>query len=422
MSVEHRTGGEREAARAAREAARAAREGARAGSDGDGAAPPPDPTPPTPPPDRAPPPPRVWEAPPVHAPPGPRDPSGRSRPRMALLALLLLAVVALVWFLVALFQPFGGDGHGSVQVTIPKGSGVGEIADVLDRRGVVSSAFLFELRATLAGKRGDLKPGTYVLKRDMSYGTALDALTEGPGSNLVNLTIPEGRSRREIAALVKPLGLRGSYLKATVRSRLLNPRRYGASRARDLEGFLFPSTYQVRRGSPVRTLVSKQLNAFRTQIGKVDMRAARHVNLTVFDVVTIASLVEREVQVPSERPLVASVIYNRLHNHMPLAIDATIRFATGNWSSPITQSQLASPSAYNTYRHAGLPPGPIGNPGLASLRAAAHPAHTRFLYYVVKPCGRGRHAFSATDQQFQRDSARYDAARKARGGKSPASC
>jgi UPF0755 protein len=152
------------------------------------------------------------------------------------------------------------------------------------------------------------------------------------------------------------------------------------------------------------------------------MRAARHVNLTVFDVVTIASLVEREVQVPSERPLVASVIYNRLHNHMPLAIDATIRFATGNWSSPITQSQLASPSAYNTYRHAGLPPGPIGNPGLASLRAAAHPAHTRFLYYVVKPCGRGRHAFSATDQQFQRDSARYDAARKARGGKSPASC
>jgi peptidoglycan lytic transglycosylase G len=344
------------------------------------------------------------------------------RRRRLLLVAGVVLLVALAWSLVALFQPFNGDGHGKVAVTIPKGSGVGEIADLLSRRGVVSSGFLFELRATLAGKRGDLKPGAYALKRDMTYGAAIDALTKGPGSSLLNVTIPEGRSRQEVARLVEPLGLRGSYLDATVSSPLLDPRRYGATHARDLEGFLFPSTYQLRRGAPDRTLVAKQLGAFGVQIRKVSMRAARRVNLTTFDVVTIASLVEREAQAPSERPVIASVIYNRLHSHIPLGIDATIRFATGNWTSPLTAPQLRTPSAYNTRTHAGLPPGPIGNPGLASLRAAAHPARTRFLYYVVKPGTCGRHSFSTTFQQFQRDSARYDAARRASGGRSPTKC
>ena len=116
------------------------------------------------------------------------------------------------------------------------------------------------------------------------------------------------------------------------------------------------------------------------------------------------------------------MIYNRLHQNMPLGIDATIRFATGNWTSPLTNAQLHTSSAYNTRTHQGLPPGPIGNPGLASLQAAAHPAHTRFAYYVVKPGGCGEHAFSSTFQQFQRDSARYNAARAASGGRSPTHC
>jgi UPF0755 protein len=334
----------------------------------------------------------------------------------------LLVAVALLWFLVSLFQPFKGEGHGRVPVSIPKGSGVGDIAGVLKRRGVVSSGFLFELRATLSGKRGDLKPGSYTLKRDMSFGAAIDALTKGPGSNLVQATIPEGRSRRETAALVGDLGLTGDYMKATLRSRLLDPKSYGGSGADNLEGFLFPSTYELKRGASVETLVTKQLNAFKAQVRTVDMRAARHVNLTVYDVVTIASLVEREAQIASERPLIARVIYNRLHEHIPLGIDATIRFATGNWTQPLTQSQLRTPSAYNTRTRAGLPPGPIGNPGLASLRAAAHPAGGGFLYYVVKPGTCGRHAFSTTYEQFQRDSTRYNQAREAAGGRSPTKC
>jgi len=343
--------------------------------------------------------------------------------RRRLLRLVVLAVaLGLAWLLIALFEPFKGSGHGAVAITIPPRSGVTRIADVLASRGVVGSGFLFEVRVTLAGHRGDLKPGAYTLKRDMSYGAAIDALVEGPRRNVVSVTIPEGRSRREIQRLIAPDGLSGSYLAATVRSPSLDPGRYGGSRARDLEGFLFPSTYQLRRGAPVGLLVARQLTAFKRAFRSVDLRSARRVNLTAFDVLTIASLVEREAEVPRERALIASVIYNRLHFHMPLGIDASIRFATGNWTQPLTQAQLHVRSPYNTRTNLGLPPGPIGNPGLASMRAAAHPKRTRFLYYVVKPGTCGEHAFSTNNGQFQRDVARYNAARAARGGRSPTRC
>jgi len=133
-------------------------------------------------------------------------------------------------------------------------------------------------------------------------------------------------------------------------------------------------------------------------------------------------MVEREVAVARERPLVAAVIYNRLSAGMNLGIDATLRFALDNWTQPLKVSELNSDTPYNTRNHAGLPPGPIGNPGLASIEAAAHPARVPYLFYVVKPGTCGEHAFSATDAQFQQDVARYNEAREAAGGKSPTRC
>jgi UPF0755 protein len=349
----------------------------------------------------------------------PRAP--RAGARVFALAALGLLVGALVWFLVALFQPFAGDGDGTALVRVPQGAGVGDIGDLLASRGVVSRSFFFQLRARLGGDGGNLKPGTYRLKHDMSYGAAIDALTSGPPNGVVTLTIPEGRSRSEVARIVGT-SLSGDYLAASRHSHLLNPRRYGGRRARDLEGFLFPATYELKRHRPVSLLVNEQLAAFKREIGKVNTRFARSKNLTVYDVLTIASMVEREVQVPRERPLVASVIYNRLHRQMPLQIDATVRFATGNWTRPLRRSQLRISSPYNTYTHPGLPPGPIGSPGLASIHAAARPARSRYLYYVVKPCGRGEHVFARTDAEFQRALARYNQARAKRGGNSPAKC
>jgi peptidoglycan lytic transglycosylase G len=151
----------------------------------------------------------------------------------------------------------------------------------------------------------------------------------------------------------------------------------------------------------------------------VNMGYARSKNLTTYDVLIIASMIEREVQVPRERKLVAAVIYNRLHAGMPLQIDATIRFATGNFTKPISPSELETDSPYNTYANAGLPPGPIGNPGLASIEAAAKPARVSYLYYVVKPNTCGEHTFATTLAEFNRAKAAYDEARQANGGNAP---
>lgn len=220
------------------------------------------------------------------------------------------------------------------------------------------------------------------------------------------VTIPEGLDREQVAEVAKDAGLRGSYLKAS----------------RGHEGFLFPDTFEVERHAPVADLVQRQLEDFEQRISGVNMAYARSKNLTVFDVVTIASMIEREAGLESQRKLVAAVIYNRLHEGMPLGIDATTRFATGNFDRPLTGSELAVESPYNTRTHAGLPPGPISNPGLASIEAAAHPAKVGYLYYVTEPGACGKLAFATTEAEFEADAARYDEAREAAGGESPDTC
>ena len=338
-------------------------------------------------------------------------------PLLALGAILLVGL----WFVLSLFQPFRGEGEGAVRVVVPRGAGVGQIADLLVEKGVISSVFFFKARATVSGRRDDLKAGSFRLRRDMSHAAALDALSQGPPPDVVRVTIPEGRARREVSRVVRGQ-LRGDYLALTRRSRLLDPRRYGAKRARDLEGFLFPATYELKRGRPMRDLVNEQLRTFRREFAKLDLSAARRRNLTPYDALTIASMVDREAQIPKERPIIASVIYNRLREGIPLGIDATIRFVTNNWTRPLRESQLALDSPYNTRTTRGLPPGPVGSPGLAAMRAAARPARTGFLFYVVKPGTCGEHVFSRTDAEFQQDVRRYNSARSRRGGKSPTNC
>ncbi len=352
--------------------------------------------------------------------------SGRRPPRRikmrwgrVLIAALAVVIVVILWLL---FQPFAGDGGGKVRIYVPKQTGVGGVAEILDNSGVVSSAFFFEIRATVSGSRGDLKPGRYTLRKGMSYGAAISALKKGPPRNVVHVVVPEGVGRREIAKIAKKDDISGSYMKASKRSVALDPRDYGAPKGTDsLEGFLFPATYELKRGASADTFVEHQLEAFKREFKKVNLSYARSKNLTKYDVLIIASMIEREVKVSNERPKVASVIYNRLKKGMPLGVDATIRYAKNNWSKPLTNSELASDSPYNTRRRIGLTPTPIGNPGLASIEAAASPAKTSYLYYVVKPNTCDEHAFSSSGEQFQRDNERYQRER-ARKGKSPTNC
>jgi uncharacterized YceG family protein len=222
----------------------------------------------------------------------------------------------------------------------------------------------------------------------------------------VTVTIPEGYDRAQTAELAREAGLRGSYLKAS----------------RGHEGFLFPDTFELERHAPAADLVQLQLDDFKRRVKGVDMAYARSKNLTTHDVVTIASMIEHEAALEGQRKLVAAVIYNRLHDGMPLGIDSTIRFATRNYTKPLTETELAIPSPYNTRLNMGLPPGPIGSPGLASIEAAAHPAKVDYLYYVNEPGTCGKLAFSTTEAQFQRNVERYNSARAAAGGNSPTTC
>lgn len=341
------------------------------------------------------------------------------------LAVLALALAAgAIWFLVELYQPFHGSPHGSVTVTIPPHSTSKEIGDQLARAGVVSSGFFFDLRATLAGERGDLRAGTYDLQQDMTYSKVLKVLTTAPvGPPTTNITIIEGRTRAQINALLKAQGVKGSYFVATRRSPLINFAAYGAPRSTpDLEGFLFPDTYQLVEPISIPKLVNDQLKTFRSEWAQVNLGYARSRHLTPYDVLIIASMVQAEAATAHDRPLIASVIYNRLRLGMPLQIDATTRYATGNYTKPLTDAQLNSKSPYNTRIHKGLPPTPIDNPGTAAMQAAAHPAQTNYLYFVVKPCGNGEQVFTSSYNQFLADAQKYQQARTAHGGKSPERC
>jgi uncharacterized YceG family protein len=361
---------------------------------------------------------RLRQARAAPAPRASRRPGRRVLPFLAFLLILLAG-----WFLNALYQPFAGEGEGRVAVKVPRGATVGEIADLLADRGVIGSTFFFELRAKLGGRAEDIKSGSFTLRRDMSYAAALDALSENPAPPpVLRVTIPEGRSRGETAPVARAAGVRGDYRAASRRSPVLDPRRYGAPKGATLEGFLFPATYELKRRATAQDLVAAQLTAFKRNLETVDLGYARSKNLTVYDVLIIASMVEREVAVAKERPLVAAVIYNRLRDGMYLGIDATLRYGLNQWTEPLKVSELESDTPYNTRNHLGLPPGPIGNPGLASIQAAARPARVDYRFYVVKPGTCGEHAFSADDAQFARDVAAYDAAREAAGGKSPTTC
>jgi len=336
----------------------------------------------------------------------------------------LVLAIALVWFLVELFQPFHGSPHGQITVRIPPRSSSSAIGDLLAKDGVVSSSFFFELRATLAGERSDLRSGTYHLQLGMSYGSALGALTKvPPAARVTQLTLIPGKSRGQIDALLRSQGIKGSYLAATRRSPALNPRTYGAPRSTPtLEGFLFPSTYFLTEPIKVGALVAKQLAAFKQQFKTVNMSWARRHHLTPYDVLIVASIVEGETPSEHDRPLIASVIYNRLSQGTLLQMDSTVRYAVNNYTTPITGAQLRSRSPWNTYVHSGLPPTPIDNPGMASIEAAAHPTNTNYLFFVAKPCGNGSSLFASNYAQFQAEENRYNSARKKRGGRSPVHC
>jgi uncharacterized YceG family protein len=275
------------------------------------------------------------------------------------------------------------------------------------------------LAAALAALAG-LSAAAACAPGDSAQDTDTVVVTQAaPAPKPLHIVFPEGFTRKQMAARitavdeiarqrrhVRPKLSAKQYLALTRRSKL--PGRFaGDGRARQLEGFLFPATYEFLAGTTTKELVRKQLEAFDRAWSEVDLKYAKSKNLTPYDVLIIASMIEKEAVVPSERKLIAAVIYNRLKGRLPLGIDATIRYGLDvPGTEPLHESELQSDNPYNTRNRAGLPPTPIANPGLASLKAAANPARTNYLYFVRKPDHR-HHYFTASEADFYRKACEY---------------
>jgi UPF0755 protein len=289
------------------------------------------------------------------------------------------------------------DPHGPpITVAIPKGDDASGIAQALEDRGVIDDAGRFGDYVNAHGEGSNFKAGTYTFAAGTGYDAIIRKLDAGPNAGAARLVIPEGYRITQIEAAVAGLGIsKSAYARAA--NAAVPPTGFGHHA--NMEGFMFPATYDIRPHESAAALVSQQLAAFRTAFSRIDMRYARSRNLTPYDVLRIASMIEREARVPGDRAKVAAVIYNRLRRGMDLGIDATILYHLGSWTATIHQSDLDDPEPYNTRKHAGLPPTPICNPGLASLQAAAHPAKVDYLYYARKPDHK-HHFFTASASEF----------------------
>ncbi len=328
----------------------------------------------------------------------------------ALIALVVLAAVGVVGGASFLGRRVGqtistsGGGPGSdvapgidVEVVIPPGSSAKEIAAILAAQGVIRSASEFETVVRAAGASAALQAGTYQLATGMEPSHVMDILREGPTADTIMVTVPEGLRVVEIVArLAEATGKPESDFTDALESSavITTLKKMGDSPTlADWEGLLFPDTYQVAKTEQPGSILQRMADTMAQRVGQVDWTGLENAGFDRYDGIIIASLIESEVRVADERPLVSSVIANRLAAEMPLQIDATVLYALGTRLPQQFDSTVDSP--YNTYQVKGLPPTPIDAPGLASLQAAAAPADTEFLYYVLSSKD-GSHTFSKT--------------------------
>lgn len=322
---------------------------------------------------------------------------------LAVLLLLGAAGGAALWFRHAV----SGDRAFPVAETtviVPNGATGAEVARLLAARGVIGSALTFELLARLERRQSAMKAGEFRFEPHQTQAEILRQVVEGGRQVAVWVTIPEGFTAKEIAGrlAVQDLGASDALAATFAHESLL----LGGVRTLGLEGYLFPDTYLIPTGATPAQIAKILTDQFEAELPPDARGLAASHGLTLPQVVTLASLVEREAKADDERPLMAGVYYNRLRLGMPLQVDATIEYTFAHHKDVITLADLARESPYNTYLHAGLPPTPIANPGRASLLAAFHPEASAYLYYVYK--GNGHHAFSRTLAEHNANVARYE--------------
>ncbi len=293
--------------------------------------------------------------------------------------------------------------HIPVRLTVPRNSGLLDIGDLLQRSGIVRSGWAFALYAATHRGHHALRAGRHTLAGDMTQAQVLAALQqEEPGVEGIRITVPEGFTLEQIADRLDTEGLvtKEEFLAAAHNHALLADLSADFSLPSDTpEGYLYPDAYEFPPHTTAAQVLQEMLLNFGRRFARPYQRELATAPHTLHEIVTIASLIEREARVPGDRPRIAGVIENRLRRHMRLEIDATVLYALGHHKSRVTFKDLEVRSPYNTYRHKGLPPGPIANPGLASLLAALHPEANDYIFYVARP--NGAHLFTRTPAEHE---------------------
>jgi UPF0755 protein len=345
----------------------------------------------------------------------------RRKPRVLLwsfliaLGMVLSVAAGLLFYLWNGLRPTSASAS-PVQVTISSGMRAKNVAEMLEQKGLIRSAFLFSSWLKLQGEGSRFQAGVYELSPGMTRDQIVAKLNNGEivAAATIRFTIPEGFTVQQIAArLAETAGInKAKFLEAagqpaqwtgSIWTKMLptdNSLRF------PLEGYLFPETYEMKHGSTEADIINRMLSELDHKLDQLPedwQSTLEQRGLTVHQLLTIASLVEREVVVDDERPIVASVIENRLKKKMPLQIDATIQYLLDKQKERLIDADLKVDSPYNTYLNAGLPPGPIASPSFKSIEAALFPEQTDYLYYVTKKDGSNTHLFAVTYKQHQKN-------------------
>lgn len=321
---------------------------------------------------------------------------------------VLLVIVAIAggagawWMYSRLIEPYRGYTDAEVFVDIPPGSGPGTIAERLVSAGVVKDATTFRAALLVSGRARSLKAGEYRFDAPLHALDVINKIARGDVYKRL-LTFREGLTIAEMAQVFeeKGFGKAADFTSAAGNAKLINDL---DPAARDLEGYLFPETYSLPRDTPAPVVIEQMVAGFKNALTEDLRAAAKGQGLTIRQLVTLASLVEKETGAGEERPLVAAVYRNRMKINMGMQADPTVIYAlqkAGQYRGNLTRENLQFDSPYNTYRYAGLPPGPIASPGRASLAASAKPADVDYLYFVSK--NDGTHVFASTLDEHNRN-------------------
>ena len=326
-----------------------------------------------------------------------------------LISILVIAAgafyYAYIYYNNSIYNPLSETGKSKkVDIIINKGSSTDDIVTTLFENGLIKNKTTLKIYLKLSNQGNTLKAGKYELNSDMNVPDIINKIVKGDvKKDTIKITIPEGYSVKDIAAAFEKSGLgnKDKFIEIAQNYNFEHDFLKNLSkRPMRLEGYLFPDTYEFLKDVTPEQIIKRMLDRFNEIFSKEMIKKTADMNLTIDKVVTMASIIEKEARVEIERPVIASVYYNRLKIKMPLQADATVQYALGQWKEKLLYKDLEINSPYNTYKYPGLPVGPIANPGRASIDAALNPDNVDYLYYVAKNDGSGTHAFTKTYQDF----------------------